>query len=466
MDAGVSPAGGLVSVNCSATNSDQPTMSGVGKIGFAGKVPFTFTFYAAGTQTISCISYDASGNASPTATNTLTVSAAPTVPQLSALALSCPTTLTAGTSGACAATASYSDGSSKTVKPSSWTSSRPDILTVTDGQLNAISATSGVSKVCASYSENASTQSQCADVTVNTPPSLLLPTPLTVVAGDNLSVAPISGKAVYCYTNPDTLTASLDKNSGVITLSAASTASGKALLTCVDSGGISSKADVTLYPDGTLEIPSIPAMETGDSRDITVIGTPVACAAATPGIISATPRQNGLTLKALKPGKTDISCGNARSKSVVVTVTVNAKHLIQDAKLALAGALVNGVARMENPLVLTARDNASLQLALNVSAEHQGKAVEPILVASLGKATFVARKSDGNWIGWGTAPATLPAAGKKLLAGNQLTFNDIYEGSLPVGEYTIFAGYRYDDGSGIVPIVANLSAPLRIIVNP
>lgn len=383
---------------------------------------------------------------------------------LSGLTLSCPATLTVSVGGACSAAVGYSDGSSKAVTPASWTSSSSDILVVSGGQLTANKP--GTAKICASYSENGSTLSQCADVTVNAPAVLVLPTPLIVVAGESQNIAPTSGKAVYCYATPDTFAISLDKNTNTIALNAAGAASGKALLTCVDSGGISAKADVTLYPEGTLQIPAPAPMETGDSRDIAIIGTPTACTAGTPGIVSATPRQNGLKLQALKPGKTDLSCINARARSTVVPITVNTKYPIQDAKLAHAGALVNGVARMENPLILTVRDNASLQLALNIPAEHQNKAVEPILVVILGKETFVTRTSGGSWSGWDKNPATLPAAGKKLLAGSQLTFNDIYEGVLPAGEYTVFAGYRYDDGSGIVPVVANLTAPLRIVVKP
>ncbi|MBS4096698.1 MAG: DUF1566 domain-containing protein [Sulfuricella sp.] len=78
VQAGVAPKGAQVNANCSATNSDHPgsasaSLSGLGRGGRS--VQHSFTFYATGTQSIYCTSFDASGNASATASKTITVAA-------------------------------------------------------------------------------------------------------------------------------------------------------------------------------------------------------------------------------------------------------------------------------------------------------------------------------------------------------------------------------------------------------
>ncbi len=88
---------------------------------------------------------------------------------LSAIALSCPSSINYGTSGTCATTATYADGTTKTVT-STLSSSNTAALNVSAGDLTAGSVTTDTEvTISGAYTENGITKTAAASVTVKAP---------------------------------------------------------------------------------------------------------------------------------------------------------------------------------------------------------------------------------------------------------------------------------------------------------
>ncbi len=121
------------------------------------------------------------GDVTKTATAMVLVN--PPVKTLTALAVTCPSTLVAGTTANCTTKASYSDGSEKTVVADWWASSNGGVLSVDayTGQLRAFSVANSTSvTITARKVDNAITQSATTTVVVSpTPSSPTLATPTT-----------------------------------------------------------------------------------------------------------------------------------------------------------------------------------------------------------------------------------------------------------------------------------------------
>ncbi|MFA7240744.1 MAG: hypothetical protein WC091_11575 [Sulfuricellaceae bacterium] len=120
--------------------------------------------------TISAVHSESGVSYSADAAVTVTASVASA---LSGLSATCPSTINAGASGTCSTTASYSDGTSKTVS-STWSSLNAAALSVSSG--NLVAGTPGadtIVTISADYSENGVSKTATATVTVKaTAPAL------------------------------------------------------------------------------------------------------------------------------------------------------------------------------------------------------------------------------------------------------------------------------------------------------
>lgn len=104
---------------------------------------------------------------SPTPVTVIGLSVSATVAaSLSTLTVSCPNALNGGASGTCSATASYSDGSSKTVN-ATWKSSNVALASVSGSTVKASNVTADTPvTITATYTESAVTKTASAIVTL------------------------------------------------------------------------------------------------------------------------------------------------------------------------------------------------------------------------------------------------------------------------------------------------------------
>ncbi len=184
--------------SCSATANYSDASSKSVSASWSSSNPTVLSVNSGGSLTAETPSSDTSvtitanyseGGVSKTATAMVMVKA--TMAQLSGLTVNCPSSVNAGATATCTATASYANGTSNTVN-ATWTSSDLSVATVNGNNAVANSNISTDTPVSlnASYSENGVTKTATAIVTVKavattTPPST---GKLTTATFDNLYI--------------------------------------------------------------------------------------------------------------------------------------------------------------------------------------------------------------------------------------------------------------------------------------
>lgn len=127
----------------------------------------SFVFNTQGTYTITLTLIDSNGL---TSTSVKTVTVKPAVTLLTGLTASCPTSVKAGETATCDATASWSNGGTSGKISATWTSSNTAVATMNGNTLTGGSVTTDTPvSITATYSENGVTQQAISTIMVSAP---------------------------------------------------------------------------------------------------------------------------------------------------------------------------------------------------------------------------------------------------------------------------------------------------------
>ena len=199
---------------------------------------------------------------------------------LTGMGLSCPASLNAGAGGVCMAIAIYSDGSGKTVTPSSWSSSNPTALSVNSGGNLTAGAPAAATTVTitASYTENGVSKTATKNVTVSA------------------AVAVLTGLSATCPS-------SLNAGAGG---------------TCAASANYSDGGSRTVSPGWSSSNPSALSVNSGGSL---TAGTPSAATAVT---ITASYTENGVSKTATQAVTVSAAAATLSGLTVSCPASLNA----------------------------------------------------------------------------------------------------------------------------------------------